>query len=276
VTSSRSVSPAEGQPKRSSLGALGRAVRFTLLLGAVALGLSSAVARGIKGVRQTRLQERHQLGSELQQILAVADGTSSLASPAPAAPDTDLGRVSGLVRRSVDRRLAINREYTAELEASGWMKVLDGERLSKDRSLAETREIVRRAKETAAKFRARFDWDSVETRRDIEGTGVSKEMRAGLLAGYAQALPQQARLWSLEERILARTEEIVKLLDSKRGRWAVKAGGILFRSQADVDLFNSHVSELQAAATGAPSILTVHLTRAPQNRKGPRSEDQRP
>jgi hypothetical protein len=249
IFASASVAPSHRvEQKRTGRGALGRTVWFALFLGMVGLGLSSSARYGVGALRELRQQESRQLGSVLREMISVAEGASSQALPAPAATTTEVGRLGGFVRRIMARRLEVIREYEVELEAIGWMRVLDSERLRKDPSLTETRAMVQSAKASAAKVRAQLDADVAQVRRDMATLHVSEQMLAGMRTGFERGVSRQQQFWTLEEAILAHMDEAVKLLESKRGRWELKADHIEFRSKIDLEVFDAHMSEIRAAA----------------------------
>ena len=84
----------------------------------------------------------------------------------------------------MNRMLAQRREYELELEAVGWSNVLDGERIGKDSTLAESKTMLRQARDIVAKYRARTDDLFVQIRRDIETSGMKQDSQRSMLAGF--------------------------------------------------------------------------------------------
>lgn len=236
-----------------------------LLLVYVALVVSSVLSTN---------RERHEFktaANEIERTVTLATSTNVSQPSAPATPSAapvasgDAGKLETAVKTIVNRSLAQRREYELELEAIGWSRILDGERIRKDMSLAESRTILRQARDIVSKYRGQTDELFAQVRHDIETAGLKPEAQRAAIAGFdknaGQGKAQAAELWSLEEETLSQVENIFTLLAAKRNSWHVQQNQIVFNDQSDLDLFNSYLSRINQIMAQQQALQTAGVRR---------------
>ena len=216
-----------------------------------------------------------QVASEIQQTVAAVQSSivSGSASPPPiqtaAAGTTVSAKIGVVIKTMMNRMLAQRREYELELEAIGWSKLLDGQRLRNDSSLAESRTILQQAKVIVAKYRSRTNDVFIQVRRDIENSDLTANSKQSMLSGFddsaQQGQAQAMELWSLEEQVLSQIENAFNLLGAKRSGWQIQDGQVVFHRQADLDLFNSYMSQVQILVAKQQKLQAASLQRTQES-----------
>jgi hypothetical protein len=139
-------------------------------------------------------QEIRQAAAEVQQTLsavqAAASAGTSLPPPLPVTGtgNTEAARVGIVMKTMVNRMLAQRREYELELDSIGWGKILDGQRLRSDATLAESRAMLQRARDAVAKYKSATPDLFSMARRDIEVADLSSSTKQSMLAGFDKSL----------------------------------------------------------------------------------------
>lgn len=225
-----------------STGWLGAGLIFVSLLISSLLSASQA-------------QHNMQVGAgEVERSLTEATATSNSPSATPIAVSSapvasgEAGKLEAALKSMINRSVAQRQEYERELDAIGWSKILDAERIRKDTGLTESKALIRQARDIVSKYRGRTDELFSQVRRDIETSGLKPESLRDALAGFdstsAQGKARSSELWSLEEQTLSQVENIFTLLATKRESWQVQKSQILFNNQGDLDLFNSYLTRI--------------------------------
>lgn len=215
--------------------------------------------------------EIRQAAAEVQNAVAAVQSSiaSGTASPLPIQINnnvtTEAGRIGILVKTMMNRMLSNRREYEIELDAIGWSKILDSQRLRNDSSMAEGRIMLQQAKEIVSKYRKRTNDLFVQVRRDIETSDLTANSKQSMLTGFdktsQQGKAQAMEIWSIEEQVLSKFENIFNLLGARRNRWQIQDEQVMFHRQADLDLFNSYVAQIQVLVAKQEKIQTTSLQR---------------
>lgn len=216
-----------------------------------------------------------QVAVEVHQTMAAVQSSIASGSAAPppmqttAAGTTESGKMGVVIKTMMNRMLAQRREYELELDAIGWSKILDGQRLRNDSTLAESRTIIQQAKQIVGKYRARTNDLFIQVRRDIDVSDLAAYSKQSMLSGFdrsaQQGKAQAIELWSLEEHVLGQIENAFNLLGAKRSAWQIQDGQIMFHSQADLDLFNSYMSQVQVLVAKQEKLQTASLQRTQES-----------
>lgn len=235
-----------------------------------ALVYASLIAASVVANNRQKTELRA-VAADVQQTIAAVQ--SSVVSGSPPPPPMAISQVSSgetgkmevVLKTMINRMIAQRREYELELEAIGWSKILDGQRLRGDATLAESRTILQQAKDIVAKYRSRTTELFAQLRRDIETSDLKAGNKRSMLAGFEktadQSKAQTMELWSLEEQALAQIENTFNLLAARRGGWQIQDGQVMFHRQADLDLFNSYMSQAQAIVAKQEEIQSASLRR---------------
>lgn len=200
--------------------------------------------------------ELRQAATEIQQTISAVHAAASagvpptLPPPVAATGSSEAAKISVVMKTMVNRMVASRREYELELNAVGWERILDGQRLRADVTLAESRTMLQQAKDVVAKYKAKTPQLFTTIRADIETSDLSYSSKQSMLAGFdkssAQGKAQALELWSIEEQVLGQFENVFNLLAAKRGAWQIQDGQVMFQRQADLDLFNTYVARVQS------------------------------
>jgi hypothetical protein len=161
----------------------------------------------------------------------------------------ELGGIEGIIKRLMNQIVSQRNEYLAEIEALGWGKILDPERLKKDKDLIESNTMILKAKDIVGKYRTKNHALLEDLRKDFDGLNVSvsskQDMLNGFNAGATKARAQIDTTWNSEANTITEFENIFTLLSARKGKWLVQNGQILFESQDDINKFNSYLAAIQ-------------------------------
>jgi len=228
----------------SSTSWLGFAVVYTALV------LGSVISNNRQKV------EIRQAATEIQQTLSAVQAAASAGVPPTLPPpvattgSSEAAKMSIVFKTAVNRMVALRQEYELELKAVGWEKILEGQRLRADVTLAESRTMLQQAKDIVAKYKAKNSQLFTTIRADIETSDIGYSSKQSMLAGFdkssTQGKERDLELWSIEEQVLGQFENVFNLLAAKRGAWQIRDGQVMFHRQADLDLFHSYVTRIQS------------------------------
>jgi uncharacterized protein YdiU (UPF0061 family) len=143
-------------------------------------------------------------------------------------------------------------EYQHALDATGWRKILDSDRLKQDKSLTGSKAIVLKAKEVVAKARAANLATMDDARKDVAALKVSEVARKKIMAlfdsGGAYSTDTVNALWDCMDKEVVEYDAIFTQLSNKKVNWAPSNGKVLFTEQSDLDAFNLHFDAIRDAA----------------------------
>lgn len=194
--------------------------------------------------------------------IAVADMRSTLETAArsgasAASIDTrpkgggDAGAADGLIKRLVAQVLTDHQNYIAEMRGLGFPDILRPDRLAKE-NLADAAAAVAKAKQVEARYRALNETRLTDLRAQVAHSSLSAIGKQEFVAGMDRAAPadaaKRARLWGLEESILADADHVVTLLASSRGAWRYNGQTLAFSDPAVLADYNAHIRDMQADA----------------------------
>ncbi len=235
-----------GQPPgRPRLGLLGGAL--TLL---VVAGIAPSGAGSEPGQYRIAVAEMQRTVESVRRAASAGVPITTSPSVLPVAAG-EAGQMELVFKSALARAQAEGRSYLAEIEASGWSKVLDPDRLKADPASAGSRAMIRQVREIIARHRARMDATYAAARRDIEAANLRADTRRTALAaldkGAERNKAQAAAAWDLEEQLVGEIEAVVELLGSRQGAWQARSGKFVFQRSADLDLFNAQMKKVSAA-----------------------------
>lgn len=170
------------------------------------------------------------------------------------APTTkgDLGEMERFMKTFMNKIASQRNDYLLELDAVGWTKILEPERVRQDNGLIESKFIIQRAKNIVAKYKISMHTILNNARKDINTLNVSEEHRASVLRGFDNSMAKTGgsldTLWDLEAETISEFENIITLLSERNGEWAIKDGQILFKSPEDLNTFNSYLAAIKDLA----------------------------
>ena len=160
----------------------------------------------------------------------------------------ELGEIERFIKNLLNRMAALRNDYLAELDAIGWGRILDPERIKNDGSLEESKAIIRKGKAVVEKYRNLTHAAIDEARNDVAKLKLDDAARGQLLAGFekgaANARTRIDAIWGLEADTVAEFENIFVLLEARRNAWAIRDGKIMFASAADLKQFNGYLARI--------------------------------
>jgi hypothetical protein len=161
----------------------------------------------------------------------------------------ELGEIEGIIKKLMNQIVSQRNDFLSEIKALGWEKILDPERLKKDRDLIESNSMILKAKDIVGKYRTKNYTLLEDLRKDFDGLNVSasskQNMMNGFDAGIAKARAQIDTTWNSEANTITEFENIFTLLSARKGKWQVQNGQILFEGDDDINKFNSYVASIQ-------------------------------
>lgn len=170
----------------------------------------------------------------------------------------EFGEMERFMKTFMNKMASQRNDYLLELDAIGWEKILDAERVKQDRTLVESKIMIQKAKDIVSKYRAQTYGLLENARKDISNLNISensrREMASGFDRGMAKSRSEIDALWNLEAKTISEFENIFVLLSARNGAWVVQNGQILFAHDSDLNAFNSHVIAIQELASKQAAI----------------------
>ena len=164
----------------------------------------------------------------------------------------EVGEMERFGRTFMSRMAEQRNEYLRQLDAIGWEKVLDVQRIAGDKTLAQSKTMVSKARPIVASYKDKALATIESARADIDKLPISESRKAGFRKGFEKSLEtSRGRLLEqldLEARIVEEVGKLFDLLSAKAGAWAIRDGHLVFSEQATLSSFNSHIAEIQKMA----------------------------
>jgi hypothetical protein len=235
--------------KRRGWGFSGAALGF--ILAAAAVG--SAVNFKAKENREQMAKMRAGMLKEVDAISSAVKDTKPTGKidTTPVASG-EVGEMERFGRTFMSRMAEQRNEYLRQLGAIGWDKVLDMGRIAEDKTLAQSKAMVRKTRPLVALYRDEALATIESARADIDKLPIGESAKAGFRKGFEKSLESsRGRLLEqldLEARIVDEVGALFDLLSAKSGAWAIRDGKIVFSEQATLSSFNGHIAEIQKMA----------------------------
>lgn len=238
-----------------------------------ALAVAGNLGRSLDHSKQTR-QDQAALTKELRGAYAAMSQSAEGSEPLPALESSaPVGRESAEIQAFMNsyfnKAIAQHNDYMAELEAIGWNRVLDPDRIQQDAGLVESRAIVSRAKVTVAKFRQRSHALFEEAAVLVNAMDTNSGMKRGFVTGFRKSSSKgnddAMRVWAMEAEIVATTEQIIQLLSDPRVSWAFESEQFVFADDQSLALFNGYVDRINELVRLEQEIQSANRARVKQN-----------
>lgn len=233
-------------------------------LGAVYLSLLAASALSISR-QQAERRAAEQAAQHAAALAAAASAASAAADTVSAADTLKMGE---LIRALHARAVAQRQDYQRELDALGWARVLDGNRLRQDGSFEQTRVLVERARTLAASYHGHTPQLFADMRRDLAaaplGEAAKRRLRAELDETLERNQAQALESWTLETQVLGEVEAAARFLHDNPSAWQSAQGQITFRRPGDRDRFNAQMDKVRALTDHQERLRTAAARRTQQ------------
>jgi|GEM_PF-7051922 len=237
-----------------------RGQRATVLVSLSTLFLALVVGTGI-GMSVNRVSQESQYASGLRQdmhtLMESMESDSALRSgqlrlDTNATAGGSVGKLEVLVRRMVNRLIAVRGDYLREIEAIGWDSILAPQRLAQDRSLERSRAMIAAGRALIAHYQQRSRRVMDTVRIEVLALDIDEQSKQEFLDGYARSMrakgDQLDTQWKLEQDVMDEFEAIITLLASKKRGWNVVDGALLFSNQSDLDTYKRHLAAIESIA----------------------------
>lgn len=221
----------------------------------------SLIASALIGLSQQK-QEAKQAITEIQKQYAATvksslypDGdpqrTINQTSTTPKAKG-EFGEIERFMKDFLNKMASQRNDYLLELEAIGWGRILDTERIKSDKNLAESNFIIKKAKDIVNKYKTMTDNLLTDTQKHIQSLNVDDSLKRSMLSGFESGMIKSRQqidtMWEMEKNIVLECEKIINFLSDRKRTWVVSEGQILFQNDNDVKRFNSYFSTIQDLA----------------------------
>ncbi|HMO51250.1 MAG TPA: hypothetical protein PKA21_09000 [Kiritimatiellia bacterium] len=154
----------------------------------------------------------------------------------------EYGEYEKFTKKTINLFAELRQAYQLELEAIGWSKILDPERLSRDNGLHESKYIIVRANQIVDKYIRKSNELIDDIPNLVDELKLSESSKAEFKSSYVEGLKEsKVRMqyqWSLEQQVVKEFEKILPLFEDKNS-WSVENDQFLFVQDNDVELFNN-------------------------------------
>lgn len=200
------------------------------------------IAGAIAGATRLNQDARHLIGS-LEAL------TSNGQSGAGSRSGGDFAEIERYLKEVADNAESQRKDYLQELEAVGWTRLLDANRVAGDSSFAQSRAILTGGAQIVQRRRMKTDVRIEQMREMLDQLKINNALKRGVKDGFEQSMPETMsfvrQIWDLEESTVGEFEHIIDLLSSRRHKWRVQNGRFVFSDAADLRRFNSYVTNIQ-------------------------------
>lgn len=224
-----------------------------------------------QGVRQAVAEVQGHYSEMLESAFDPDGRPQQMAKPFSTTPATrgDMGEMERFAREFMNKAIALRNDYGREMQAIGWSHLLEAKRLKGDKTLAESKLMVKRAKRIvkayAKKNHALFDDGKVAIRALNIGQSAKRGMIEGFEGGLGVGKAKVDEAWGYEYAIVEVYEKIFNLLSSCMGRWTVAGDQILFDNDEDLEQFNSYMAAIQGIVEKQEAMQRQGLQMLNQN-----------
>jgi hypothetical protein len=247
-------------------GARFAGVSFALVVASVWAGSWVAFKAHDKREQMAKMQAGMQ--RELDTVArSVAEAKPTGKIDTTPAASGEVGEMERFGRVFLARMAELRNDYLRQLDAIGWDGILDAQRIAADKDLAQSRQIVAKARTLVASYREKALATIESARADIDKLSISEDARRGFRKGFENSLEtSRGRLveqLSLEAGIVDEVGKLFDLLAAKRSAWTARGGKIVFSDPAALASFNGHLAEMQkmSARQGALQKQALESTK---------------
>jgi hypothetical protein len=233
---------------------------FLLMLLASVLGTLMAV--------ESRRTDQQFFVSEMKGVIKQIEGagtqevyTKPLSTGSIAEPQSQMGKMTTLIKKSVDESLHLQADYDRALDEIGGEKIFDVDRLRQDQHMVESRKKINQLKALVEKYR-QLNIDKLNRGTQlIQTADLSEQTKTEMLVGfnktYQTHMNQLVGVWDLEAQAVFEMEKLIDLLNSSR--WSVKDQKIVFNEPDSANRFNKYLSSMNEIAAKQEAIRKAFI-----------------
>ncbi len=175
----------------------------------------------------------------------------------------DYGEIERFMKTYMDEIISLRNDYLLELEAIGWNRILDAERIKDDTGFIESKIIIRKAKQIVEKYQKKTDILMSKTRKDILSLKIEEPLKRELLQGFERGVErakvQNNEMWGMERDVIGEFENIINLLSARSGSWVVQDGKLTFYNEEDLSRFNYYIASIKSIVSKQNQIQKQSL-----------------
>lgn len=161
----------------------------------------------------------------------------------------EFGEFERFTKELLSKIALLRNSYLAELASVGWNNLLSMERLEQDPNLEKTKAIVQNGKKVVEKYKSKIFSLLDNAPKDIDKLNMSEEKKLQFASGFRKGLAASnakvKAVWDLETKVTVEFENLIGILDSKKGSWFIKDKQIVFENDNDLNTFNSCIRKIQ-------------------------------
>lgn len=186
----------------------------------------------------------------LMLVIGTANASAQVAESQPQDPTPPAEGASAVVAEvSVERRFeglmtrieGMQRNYERDMDKAGMARLIDGQRIQQDKTMAETRAIAAEVRRVVADYRQRQMATFDEMLSLIDRAPGDEAYRRSLRANYQllliDARDAARKAWGQEQAIAEAAGQLAEMLWASRARWSFQDRRFAFTRTADMDDF---------------------------------------
>jgi len=188
-----------------------------------------------------------------------ADKSEPLAGIAlnPRPGDDKAAIVRNFLDGSLNRMLAVRNDYHGEIQRIGWDKILDPDRIAKDKDLAQSQAMIDGARAAIAKSRGNMKAALAGFREGLAGLSVTAAERAQISEGFDNDPDANGKIdatWDMEGKVVNEVDDLFGLLRRLHGKWRIVDHKFMFNDAAAMSQFDTYVTSVQDIARKAQQM----------------------
>jgi hypothetical protein len=232
------------------LSASQKSISYAVILTSLILGAYIAADRQSQQENETLARIQENLDRVLEPTLNDDGRIEAIAVNPLASQSQDENIVMEAWGNDYMNKVIVNQNnYITEIEAIGYIKLLDGDRIRADSNLAESSFILNRTRAVIDKYEQLNTETAYAARDSIQSLNISesskRELEGGFSGSIQDGLDSAQQIWNLERQIVSATEELVEFVNSVNANWEWDDEQFLFENAKTLEIFNSFIAEIQ-------------------------------
>jgi hypothetical protein len=161
----------------------------------------------------------------------------------------EAGEFEKCMKTILNRNISQRNDYISEIDAIGWDKILDPNRIKADKTLVDSKKIIQRAKNIVIKYKDQTSAIIDNARKEINNLNITESTKREALKafdnGVVSSRARVTAIWDYEFQSILEVEKIIALLYDRQGKWSVQNNQIVFVDDTDVNEFNQHIASIE-------------------------------
>lgn len=170
----------------------------------------------------------------------------------------DVEKMQVFIHNFVVKLSGVRTDYLKQIQATGYARILEPERVKVDKSLDQSFKILSKVKSINKKYEYQTKNIFKNIKSEILALDVSESSKASMLNGFHNSISKsKAELaygWSLEHEKIDTYNRIFMFLRQHRSAWSIQTGHFAFTNQHDLNKFNNYIGQLNSIVRRQQSI----------------------